>query len=152
MTCAIGQSERNVGIITNRAMGVAENGVGLMGSLAGNSVPLIYAIRDSTQMASAPARTFNETMINNIASDARVDNLRRARGEHIENYDFNGQMRIDAAERYAKAASGIANTQAATNITAARTNRDLSTGGVERGYRQQVQGINSAYELNLESN
>ncbi|MFN7928892.1 MAG: hypothetical protein U0Y68_13275 [Blastocatellia bacterium] len=34
----------------------------------------------------------------------------------------------------------------------ARANRDLSAGGVERGYRQQVQGISQAYQLHLEAN
>lgn len=28
----------------------------------------------------------------------------------------------------------------------------IAAGGVERGYRQQVQGVNSAYQLNIEAN
>lgn len=38
------------------------------------------------------------------------------------------------------------------NIAAAKAHRDLEAGGFERGYRQQIQGVNSAYRLNLEAN
>jgi hypothetical protein len=59
---------------------------------------------------------------------------------------------VDHVEQYAKEASKIADTQATANIAAARANRDLAAGGVARGYHQQVQGVNSAYKLNLEAN
>src|SRR5215510_15673156 len=58
----------------------------------------------------------------------------------------------NAAERYAIEAGKIAYTQAAATISAARAQRDLAAGGVERGYRHQAQGIDSAYRLNLEAN
>jgi hypothetical protein len=48
------QTERNVSTITNRAMDVAEGGVGLMGGMAGKSLPLVYAMRDSAQKESIP--------------------------------------------------------------------------------------------------
>jgi len=54
--------------------------------------------------------------------------------------------------RYAIEAGKIAYTQAAATMAAARAQRNLAAGGVERGYREQMQGVNSAYKLNLEAN
>ncbi|MGH9769769.1 MAG: hypothetical protein ACREAB_20285, partial [Blastocatellia bacterium] len=108
--------------------------------------------RDGARSITAPARAYNEITISNTAYDARVENLRRARGEHVEVYELTSQMRIDAAERYAIGAGKIAYTQGAATIAAARAQRDLAAGGVERGYGQQMQGVNSAYRLNLEAN
>jgi hypothetical protein len=85
-------------------------------------------------------------------TDARVGNVRHARSGTQDNYETTAQMRIGAANHYAQEAGQIAEQQAAANIAAAKANRDLAAGGVERGYRQQVQGINSAYQLNLEAN
>ncbi|MBS1812170.1 MAG: hypothetical protein JST84_28660 [Acidobacteria bacterium] len=56
------------------------------------------------------------------------------------------------SNHYAQETSQIAEQQAAANIVAAKANRDLAAGAVECGYRQQVQGVNSAYQLNLEAN
>jgi len=148
----LSQAERNVTTLANRSMDTLEHGAGAIAGIAGESMPILPAFRDGAKAITAPARAYNEIMINNTTTDARVDYLRNARGYHMENYEFTGQMRIDAAEHYAKEAGKIANTQAAANIAAARAQRDLSAGGVERGYRQQTQGINSAFRLNLEAN
>ena len=42
--------------------------------------------------------------------------------------------------------------QASANDAAARVNRDFAAGGVERAYRQQVQGVTQAYQLSLDAN
>ena len=94
-------------------------------------------------------RGINETLITDTMTDARVGNVRHARSGQVENYDTTSQIRIGAADHYAQEASKIANQQATANIAAAKANRDLAAGGVERGYRQQVQGVSSAYQLNL---
>lgn len=148
----LSQAERNATTIANRSMDTLEYGAGAIAGIAGESMPILPAFRDGARAITSPFRAYNELMINNTTTDARVDYLRSARRDHLENYEFTGQMRIDAAEHYAKEAGRIANTQAAANIAAARAQRDLSAGGVERGYRQQLQGINSAYSLNLEAN
>jgi hypothetical protein len=148
----LSQAERNATAIANRSMDTLEYGAGAIAGIAGESMPILPAFRDGARAITSPFRAYNEMMINNTTTDARVDYLRSARRDHIENYEFTGQMRIDAAEHYAKEAGRIANTQAAANIAAARSQRDLSAGGVERGYRQQLHGINSAYGLNLEAN
>lgn len=148
----LNQSERNVTTLANRSMDVVEHGAGVLAAAGGDAMPLLPAFRDAAKVATSPGRAINEIYINNTTTDARVSNLRDARRDHVENYEFTGQMRIDAAEQYAKETSKIADTQAAANIAAARTNRDLAAGGVERGYHQQVQGVNSAYKLNLEAN
>ncbi len=148
----LSQAERNVSSIANRSMDTLEHGAGAVAGIMGESMPVLPAFREGTKAITAPARAYNEIMINNTTTDARVAYLRSARGDHLENYEFTSGLRIDAAEKYAKEGSKIAEAQAAANITAARTQRDLSAGGVERGYRQQVQGVNSAYRLNLEAN
>ena len=81
-----------------------------------------------------------------------MGNVRHARSGQLDNFDTTSQIRVGAANSYAQEASKITEQQAAANITAAKANRDLAAGGVERGYRQQVQGISSAYQLNLEAN
>jgi hypothetical protein len=141
----IGQADRNINTLVSRGYDTLEHGVGVISAPGGG-------LSEAGKVITAPARGYAETSLHNITSDARVEALRRARGEHIENYEFTGQLRIDAAEHYAQEAGRIANTQAAANIGAARAQRDLSAGGVERGYRQQLQGVNSAYALNLEAN
>jgi hypothetical protein len=148
----LNQAERNVTTIANRSMDTFEHGVGAIAGIAGESMPILPAFRDGVRAVTAPFRGYNETMINNTTADARVDYLRNARGDLLENYEFTGQLRIDAAEHYAKEAGRIADAQAAANIAAARAQRDLAAGGVERSYRQQTQGVNSAYGLNLEAN
>ncbi len=148
----LSQAERNVSSITNRSMDSLEHGAGAVAGIMGESMPVLSAFREGTKAITAPGRAYNEMMINNTTTDARVSYLRSARGDHLENYEFTSGLRIDAAEKYAKEGSKIADAQAAANIAAARTQRDLAVGGVERGYWQQVQGVNSAYRLNLETN
>ena len=148
----LNQSERNVTTLANRSMDVVEHGAGVLAAVGGDAMPLLPAFRDAAKVATAPGRAINEISINNTTTDTRVNNLRDARRDHVENYEFTGQMRIDAAEQYAKEAGKITETQTAANIAAAKANRDLAAGGVESGYRQQVQGVNSAYKLNLEAN
>lgn len=148
----LNQSERNVTTLANRSMDVVEHGAGVVAAVGGDAMPLLPAFRDAAKVATAPGRAINEISINNTTTDARVNNLRDARRDHVENYEFTGQMRIDAAEQYAKEAGKITETQTAANIAAAKANRDLAAGSVESGYRQQVQGVNSAYKLNLEAN
>ncbi|MGH9854251.1 MAG: hypothetical protein ACREBD_30780, partial [Blastocatellia bacterium] len=148
----LSQAERNVTTIANRSMDTIEHGAGAIAGIAGKSTPILPAFRDGVRAITSPARAYNEIMINNTTTDARVDYLRNARGDHLENYEFTGQLRIDAAEHYAKEAGKIADAQATASIAAARAQRELSAGGVERGYRQQTQGVNSAFRLNLEAN
>ncbi|MGH9841391.1 MAG: hypothetical protein ACREEM_21770 [Blastocatellia bacterium] len=148
----ISQADRNVNTLASRSFDTLEHGVGAVSTLGGGLIPVLGSLNEGGKIITAPARGVTEMGIHNITSDARVENLRRARGEHIENYEFTGQLRIDAAEHYAQEAGRIAGTQAAANVAAARAQRDLSAGGVERGYHQQLQGINSAYGLNLEAN
>ena len=148
----VNQAERNISTLTNRTTDALEHGVGAGAALGGKSLPLLSAVRDATKVVIAPARASNEISINNTSTEARVGNLQSARRDHVENYEFTGQMRLDAADQYAKESSKITDTQAASNIAAAQANRDLAAGGVERGYRQQVHGVNSAYQLNLEAN
>ncbi|MCI0391692.1 MAG: hypothetical protein MOB07_23355 [Acidobacteria bacterium] len=148
----IGQNERNVSTIANRSMDTLEYGAGAIAGIAGESTPVLPAFRDGARTIITPARAYNEITISNTAYDARVENLRRARGEHVEVYELTSQMRINAAERYAIEAGKIAYSQAATTTSAAREQRDLAAGGVERGYGQQIQGVNSACRLNLEAN
>jgi hypothetical protein len=121
--------------IANRSMDTLEYGAGAISGIAGESMPVLPTFRDGVRAGAAPARAYNEITINNTAYDPRVENLRRIRGEHVEVYELTSQMRIDAAERYAIEAGKIAYTQAATTISAARAQRDLAAGGVERGYR-----------------
>jgi hypothetical protein len=148
----VNQAERNISTFANRATDTLEHGAGAVSVLGGESMPLLPAVRDAAKVITSPARAINEISINNASTDARVGNLQSARHDHIENYESTGQTRIDAADQYAKESSKITDTQAAANIAAARANRDLAAGGVERGYRQQVHGVNSAYQLNLEAN
>jgi hypothetical protein len=135
----LSQAERNVMTLTGRSLDTAEYGAGIV-------------VGNAARVVTTPARGASEISINNTTTDVRESILRDARGSHIENYEFTGRMRIGAADDYAQAASKIADTQAAANVGAARAQRDLSAGGVERGYRQQLQGVNSAYQLNLEAN
>lgn len=135
----LSQAERNVLTLTGRSLDTAEYGAGLV-------------VGNAARVVTTPARGASEISINNTTTDVRESILRDARGSHIENYEFTGRMRIGAADDYAQGASKIADAQAAANAGAARVQRDLSAGGVERGYRQQVQGVNSAYQLNLEAN
>lgn len=148
----IHRDERNLTTFANRSMDWVDHAAGAVSTMGGESLPLLPALRDAAKTMTAPARGINETLITDTMTDARVGNLRHARSKQIENYDTTSQMRMGAADAYAKEASKITEQQAAANIAAARANRDLAAGGVERGYRQQVQGVNSAYQLNLEAN
>ncbi len=107
------QSERNVRTLAETSTNAAENIGGALANLGGASAPLLPAARDLTKAALFPQRLMNETNITNTAADANVATVRRARGEHVENYEYTGQMRIDAAEDYAKTSSQLANQQAA---------------------------------------
>lgn len=120
-----------------------DNAAGTVSSVGGQSLPLLPAVRDAAKTMTGPAR---------VMTDARLGNVRHARSGQVENYDVTSQLRVAAANHYAHGASQIADQQAAANIAAAQANRDLAASGVERGYRQQVQGVNSAYQLNLEAN
>src|SRR5262249_27755035 len=84
-----------------RSMDTLEHGAGAIAGIAGESAPVLPAFRDGVRAGAAPARAYNEITISNTANDARVENLRRARGEHVEIYELTSQMRIGAAERYA---------------------------------------------------
>lgn len=135
----LSQAERNVLTLTGRALDTAEYGAGLV-------------VGNAARVVTTPARAKNEIGINNTTTDVRESILRDARGSHVENYEFNSRMRIGAADDYAREAGKIADAQAIANVGAAHAQRDLSAGGVERGFRQQVQGVDSAYQLNLEAN
>lgn len=135
----LSQAERNVMTLTGRSLDTAEYGAGLV-------------VGNAARVVTTPGRGASEISINNTTTDVRESILRDARGSHIENYEFTGRMRIGAADDYAQGAGKIADAQAAANVGAVRVQRDLSAGGVERGYRQQLQGVNSAYQLNLEAN
>ncbi len=147
----INQDERNITNFANRSMDWVDHSAGAVSSLGGQSLPLLPALRDAAKTVTGPARGINEKLITDAITDARVGNVRHARSGQIDNYDVTSQIRTTAANNYAQEAGKIADQQAAANIVAAKSNRDLAAGGVERGYRQQVHGINSAYQLNLEA-
>jgi hypothetical protein len=148
----LSQVERNAMTLSHRSLDTVEHAAGAVSMAGGGSLPLLPVLRDGAKVITTPARGINEAMINNATTDARVGYLRDARRDQVENYELSSQMRIDAADDYARQAGKIADAQAAANVGAARAQRDLSAGGVERGYRQQVQGVNSAYRLTLEAN
>jgi hypothetical protein len=116
----ISQADRNVNTLVSRSFDTLEHGVGAVSTLGGGLIPVLGSLNEGGKIITTPARGLTEMGIHNITSDARVENLRRARGEHIENYEFTGQLRIDAAEHYAQEAGRIASTQAAANVAAAR--------------------------------
>jgi hypothetical protein len=148
----INQDERNLTTFNTRSMDWVDHAAGAVSTMGGEAMPLLPAVRDAAKMMTAPARGITETLITDTMTDARVGNIRHARTDNLENFETTSQMRIGATDRYAQETSRIAKQQAAANIAAAQANRDLAAGGVERGYRQQVQGVNSAYQLNLEAN
>jgi len=76
----ISQNERNVSTIANRSMDTLEHGAGAIAGIAGESAPVLPAFRDGVRAGAAPARAYNEITISNTANDARVENLRGARG------------------------------------------------------------------------
>ena len=147
----INQDERNITNFANRSMDWVDHSAGAVSSVGGQSLPLLPALRDAAKTVTGPARGINEKLITDAITDARVGNVRHARSGQIDNYDVTSQIRTTAANNYAQEAGKIADQQANANIAAAKSNRDLAAGGVERGYRQQVNGINSAYQLNLEA-
>lgn len=148
----INQDERNLTTFNNRSMDWVDHYAGAVSTMGGESLPLLPALRDAAKTVTGPARGITETLITDTMTDARVGNVRHARSGQMENYDSTSQMRVSAANNYAQEASKVTEHQAAANIAVAKSNRDLTAGGVERGYRQQVQGVSSAYQLNLEAN
>ena len=96
----LAQAERNVATLTGRAFETVEHGAGL---LAGGAARVV----------TTPVRGATEISLNNTTADARVNYLRDARGSHLENYEYTGQLRLDASDDYARAAGKIADTQAA---------------------------------------
>lgn len=148
----ISQAQQNVTTFANRSFDMVDHAAEGVARLGGESAPFLPAAGEGAKIITSGARGLNEVMINNTTTDARVNSVRIGGQSQIENYDSTTKMREHAANLYAEQATNIAGQQAAANNAAARTNRDLSAGGVERGYRQQVQGISQAYQLHLEAN
>jgi hypothetical protein len=148
----ITQGQQNVGTIVNRTLEVPENIAGGLSRLGGEGAPLLPAVSSATRLITGPARGGAELLINNTTTDARVNSVRIAGQGQVENYEFTSAMRENASNVYAQQAAIIANQQAAANNAAARINRDLAAGGVESGYRKQLQGVAQSYQLNLDAN
>lgn len=115
-------------------------------------MPLLPSLREAVRAGTTPVRARNDLTINNTSADARAGFLQNARRDQLENYAFTGQLRLDATEHYASRASLIADRQAAATVAAAQAQRNVAAGGVERGYRQQMQGVNDAYQPHLAAN
>lgn len=146
------QNDSNTRTQISRAMDLAEHGSGAIASLGGKALPLLPAIPEGVRALTAPLRAAGEVTMNNVTTDARVSYLRAARRDNLASYELAGQMRVSAADQYAQEAGQIADAQAAAMQAAAGSQRDIAAGGVERGYRQQIQGIGEAYRLNLAAN
>ena len=104
------------------------------------------------RLVTGPIRGGAEISINNTTTDARVGSVKIAGQSGVENYEFAGRMREHAADSYSTEATRIADKQAGDNNAAARVQRDLSAGGVQTAYQQQVQGVTGSYQLNLQAN
>jgi hypothetical protein len=148
----ISQGQQNVGTIVNRTVEIPENIAGGLSRLGGEGAPLLPAVSSVTRVFTGLFRGGAELLINNTSTDARVNSVQIAGQGQVENYEFTSRMRENASNVYAQQATIIANQQAAANNAAARINRDLAAGGVESGYRKQLQGIAQSYQLNLDAN
>jgi len=148
----ITQAQQNVSTIVHRSADIGEHAVTGFAKLGGDSMPLLPAAPSAMKMITSGLRGAADISINNTTTDARANSVRIAGQSQIENYDSTTRMREYAADIYAERATLIANQQASANNAAARVNRDLAAGGVESGYRKQVQGVTQAYQLNLDAN
>lgn len=148
----ISQSQQNVSTLTHRTYDVADHTTSGLSRLGGESMPLLPALGDAAKLVTGPARGASDISINNTTTDARVGSVKIAGQGSSENYEFTARMRESAANTYTEQASRIAGEQASANNAAARVQRDMSAGGVETAYRQQVQGVSNAYQLSLQSN
>lgn len=148
----ITQAQQNVSTLTQRTYDVADHTTSALSRLGGESLPLLPALGDATKLATGPARGATDISINNTTTDARVGSVKIAGQGGVENYEFTARMREHAANTYTEDATHIANQQAATSNAAARLQRDMSAGGAETAYRQQMQGVSQAYQLSLQSN
>jgi hypothetical protein len=107
---------------------------------------------DATKIVTGTTRGAVDILLNNSTTNARIGSVRIAGQSQVWNYEFTALMREIAADNYAGKATIIANQQASANTAAAGANRDLASGGVESAYRNQVQGIIQANQLNLDAN
>lgn len=148
----ISQSQQNVSTLTHRTYDVADHTTSGLSRLGGESMPLLPALGDAAKLVTGPARGASDISINNTTTDARVGSVKIAGQGSSENYEFTARMREGAANTYTQEATRIAGEQASANNAAARVQRDMSAGGVETAYRQQVQGVSNAYQLSLQSN
>lgn len=146
------QTQQNAGIITHRTLEGVDHLAGGLARLGGASAPLLPAAEEATKLITTGARGAAEVSLNNSTTGARVGSVQVAGQSQIENIESTTRMREFAADSYAERATSIASQQAAANNAAARVNRDLAAGGVESAYRQQVQGVSQAYQLNLDAN
>jgi hypothetical protein len=131
---------------------VPDHAAGALSRLGGDTMPLLPAIGETMKLVTGPARGASDLMVNNVGTDAKINSVRIAGQSQIENYESTTRMREYAAEIYADRSTTIANHQASANNSAARVNRNYAAGGVEGGYRQQIQGVSQAYQLNLDAN
>ena len=148
----ITQAQQNVSTLTQRTYDIADHTTSGLSRLGGESLPLLPALGDATKLVTGPARGATDISINNTTTDARVGSVKIAGQSSGENYEFTARLRENAANVYAQESTRITNTQASANNAAAHVQRDMSAGGVETAYRQQVQGVSQAYQLSLQSN
>lgn len=148
----ITQGQQNVSSLVNRTVEVGEHVTSAASRLGGEGAPLLPAAGEAAKAITSPFRGAMEISINNSSTDARVNSVQIAGRSQVDNYEFTAQMRELAAGQYARQAAVIANQQAAANNAAAHVQRDYAAGGVESAYRQQLQGITQAYQLNLDAN
>ncbi len=146
------QAQQNTSTIVGRTLDVGDQAIGGIAKLGGGAVPLLSVGAEGSKLVTTGARGAAEIAITNTATDARVNSLRIAGQSQTENVESTTKMREYAADIYAQRATSISNQQATANNAAARINRDLAAGGVESGYRKQVQGVTQAYQLNLDAN
>lgn len=148
----LGQAQQNAGTIIHRSFDVTEHTVGSLARLGGASMPLLPAAAEITKSVTSGARGAADLSLNDTATAGRIGSAEIAGQSQIENIESTSRMREYAADRYAQQGTSIANQQAAANNAAARVQRDLATGGVERAYAQQVHGVTQAYQLQLDAN
>jgi hypothetical protein len=148
----LSQAQQNTSTIVQRSMDVPDNAAGALSRLGGDTMPLLPAIGETMKLVTGPARGASDLAVNNVGTDAKINSVRIAGQSQIENYESTTRMREYAAEIYADRSTTISNQQASANNTAARVNRNYAAGGVEGSYRQQVQGVSQAYQLNLDAN
>jgi hypothetical protein len=137
----LARTQGNTKTLFDGAMGIADLAAGAMTGSPSAGAPVIV-----------PIRTWAGISMNNTTTDARIAIARQTGNDQIQNLEVTTGDRIFANEQYTREAGKVADAQFRANVSAAREQRDISAGGVERAYQQQIEGIGKSYDLNLETN